>query len=189
MSIAFGNSQFLAYVIFSKRSQATLYQFLYLLCNYFLIYISLSIYIYIYIYMKGSNRHEIFFNERKSGQILAIRTEKMLEQINVFSQPRVSHMTVSPSISYIMPSSHHIDSAVSNYSRGCPRGVMVKAMDSGIVVLEFVLQSRYTFTFGQIPLGKVRTPLSSQLWVKKYHFCSSRRIALALNNLQRLICH
>ena len=26
---------------------------------------------------------------------------------------------------------------------GCPRGVMVKAMDSGIVVSEFVLLSRY----------------------------------------------
>ena len=36
--------------------------------------------------------------------------------------------------------------------RGCPRGVMVKAMDCGIVVSEFVFQSRY---FGQIPLGKV----------------------------------
>ncbi len=27
--------------------------------------------------------------------------------------------------------------------RGCPRGVMVKAMDCGIVVSEFELQSRY----------------------------------------------
>ena len=34
---------------------------------------------------------------------------------------------------------------------GCPRGVMVKALDCGIVVREFVLQ----FTFGQIPLGKM----------------------------------
>ena len=33
--------------------------------------------------------------------------------------------------------------------RGCPRGVMVKAMDCRIVV------SAITFTFGQIPLGKV----------------------------------
>ena len=29
------------------------------------------------------------------------------------------------------------------YTGGCPRGVMVKAMDCGIVVSEFVLQSRY----------------------------------------------
>ena len=27
--------------------------------------------------------------------------------------------------------------------RGCPRGVMVKAIDCGIVVSEFVFQSRY----------------------------------------------
>ena len=42
------------------------------------------------------------------------------------------------------------------------------------------------FTFGQILLGKVWTPLSSQLWVKQYHYCSSRRMALALNNLKRV---
>ena len=30
---------------------------------------------------------------------------------------------------------------------GCPRGVMVKAMDCGIVVCEFVLQSRYYVHF------------------------------------------
>ena len=31
----------------------------------------------------------------------------------------------------------------STYTCGCPRGVMVKAMNCGIVVREFVLQSRY----------------------------------------------
>ena len=48
---------------------------------------------------------------------------------------------------------------------GCPRGVMVKAMDCRIVESEFELHSRY-YTFGQIPLGKVWIPLSSHLWVK-----------------------
>ena len=33
-----------------------------------------------------------------------------------------------------------------NNMRGCPRGVMVKAMDCSHAI---------TFTFGQIPLGKV----------------------------------
>ena len=42
------------------------------------------------------------------------------------------------------------------------------------------------FTFEQIPLGKVWTHLSSQLWVKLYHYCSSRRMDLALNNLKRV---
>ena len=36
---------------------------------------------------------------------------------------------------------------------GCPRGVMVKAMDCGIVVREFVLQSRYYVHFRANTLG------------------------------------
>ena len=46
-----------------------------------------------------------------------------------------------------------------------------------------------TSTFGQIPLGKVWAPLSSQQWVKYYHYCSSKRMGLALNSPRRLICH
>ena len=38
--------------------------------------------------------------------------------------------------------------------RGCPRGVMVKAMDYGIIVSSNSSRA-ITFTFGQIPLGKV----------------------------------
>ena len=41
----------------------------------------------------------------------------------------------------------------------CPRGVMVKAMDSGIVVSEFVLQSRYHVNFRANTLGKGMNPL------------------------------
>ena len=37
---------------------------------------------------------------------------------------------------------------------GGPRGVMVKAMDCGIVVSEFVLQSRYYVHFRTNTLGK-----------------------------------
>ncbi len=43
--------------------------------------------------------------------------------------------------------------------RGCPRGVMVKAMDCGIVVREFVLQSRYYVRFRANTLGKGMNPL------------------------------
>ena len=42
---------------------------------------------------------------------------------------------------------------------GCPRGVMVKAMDCGIVVREFVLQSRYYVHFRANTLGKAINPL------------------------------
>ena len=45
------------------------------------------------------------------------------------------------------------------YSWGCPRGVMVKAMNCGIVVREFVLQSRYYVHFRANTLGKGMNPL------------------------------
>ena len=42
---------------------------------------------------------------------------------------------------------------------GCPRGVMVKAMDCGIVVRKFVLQSGYYVHFRANTLGKSMSPL------------------------------
>ena len=44
-------------------------------------------------------------------------------------------------------------------SKGCPRGVMVKAMDCGILISEFVLQSRYYVPFRTNTLGKGMKPL------------------------------
>ena len=42
------------------------------------------------------------------------------------------------------------------FKAGCPHGVIVKAMDCGIVVSEFVLQSRYYVSLsGKKPLGNV----------------------------------
>ena len=42
---------------------------------------------------------------------------------------------------------------------GCPRGVMLKAMDCGTVVSEFVLQSRYYVHFRTNTFGKGMNPL------------------------------
>ena len=42
---------------------------------------------------------------------------------------------------------------------GCPRGVMVKAIDCGIVLCEFELQSRYCVHFRTNTLGKAMNPL------------------------------
>ena len=42
---------------------------------------------------------------------------------------------------------------------GCPRGVMVKAMNCGIVISEFELQSRYYVHFRANTLGKGMNPL------------------------------
>ena len=44
-------------------------------------------------------------------------------------------------------------------SSWCPRGVMVKALDCGIVVREFVLQSRYYVHIRANTLGKDMNPL------------------------------
>ena len=44
-------------------------------------------------------------------------------------------------------------------TEGCPRGVMVKAMDCRIVVREFVLQSDYYIHFQANTLGKGMNPL------------------------------
>ena len=46
------------------------------------------------------------------------------------------------------------------------QGVMVKATDCGIIVSEIKFLSRYYVHFRANTLGKVWTPLSSQLWVK-----------------------
>ena len=53
---------------------------------------------------------------------------------------------------------HHIV-ANKTHGGGCPRGVMVKAMDCGIVVREFVLQSRCYVHFRANTLGKGMNPL------------------------------
>ena len=46
-----------------------------------------------------------------------------------------------------------------DFAKGCPRGVMVTAMNCGIVVRVFVLQSRYYVHFRANTLGKGMNPL------------------------------
>ena len=48
--------------------------------------------------------------------------------------------------------------STNRYTFSCPRGVMVKAMNCGIVVREFVLQSRYYVHFRANTLGKGMNP-------------------------------
>ena len=57
------------------------------------------------------------------------------------------------------PSSHSIANWAINSFGGYPCGVMVKAMDCGIVVREFVLESRYYVHFRANTLGKGMNPL------------------------------
>ena len=52
--------------------------------------------------------------------------------------------------------------ALNNLRGGCPRGVMVKAMDCGILLREFILQSRYYGHFWANTIGKGMNPLILQ---------------------------
>ena len=70
---------------------------------------------------------------------------------------------------------------------GCPRGVMVKAMDCGIVVSEFKLQSRYYVH--KYPWGKVWTPLSPSYGLNSTTTVFLEEWLWYLNNQRMLICH
>ena len=75
-------------------------------------------------------------------------------------------LSLSLSLSLYLSLTFSIYLSIYLYLGGYPRGVMVKAMDCGIVVSEFVLQSRYYIHFRANTLGKGMNPLSSQLCVK-----------------------
>ena len=54
----------------------------------------------------------------------------------------------------LSPVSYGLNSITIVLLRWCPRGVMVKAMDFGIVVCKFDIQSRYYIHFRTNTLGK-----------------------------------
>ena len=68
------------------------------------------------------------------------------------------HLTVSVSLSHLRCLFKEIKYQL-YFCWGCPRGVMVKTMDNGIVVSKFVLQSRYYVHFRANTLGKGMNPL------------------------------
>ena len=62
------------------------------------------------------------------------------------------------------------------------RGVLANELNFHIVVSKFKLQSQYYIHFRANIFRKGIDPLISQLSDKWYHYCPSKRIALALNN-------
>ena len=66
------------------------------------------------------------------------------------------------------------------YAWGCARGVMVKAMDYGIVVSEFVLQSRYYVHFRANTLGKGMNLLilTAMGWIVPLLFFADNRFGI-----------
>ena len=94
-----------------------------------------NIYIYIYIYIYACSYLSIY--------------------LSVYLSSLLVFFFFFPLFSYLDIISHFYTHLFS----GCPRGVMVKAMDCGIVVSEFVLQSRYYVHFRANTLGKGMNPL------------------------------
>ena len=78
----------------------------------------------------------------------------MLHLTNPCTKRKVLSLTKPKGKIYKTKSLHHYITLL-----GCPRGVMVKAMNCGIVVREFVLQSRYYVHFRANTLGKGMNPL------------------------------
>ena len=72
------------------------------------------------------------------------------------------HKNAASCTEHVLDATPHKTPAVrppTTHHEGCPRGVMVKAMNCGIVVREFVLQSRYYVHFRANTLGKGMNPL------------------------------
>ena len=72
--------------------------------------------------------------------------------MELFFDPQHSGYSISLDMTAGFRSHYH-------HLKGCPRGVMVKAMNCGIVVREFVLQSRDYVHFRANTLGKGMNPL------------------------------
>ena len=91
-------------------------------------------------------------NKAYSNEISMIGISFLLKEIEVVLLSTFIIVTVDSQ-------THDLLEMAAFWFRGCPRGVMVKAMDCGIVVLEFVLQSRYYVHFRTNTLGKGMNPV------------------------------
>ena len=67
--------------------------------------------------------------------------------------------------------------------------VVVNGLECDILVSEFKIQSCYFANFRTKTQKKDIEPFYPPPWVKKYQCCYSTRMALALNNSRKLICH
>ena len=103
------------------------------LCITFVLFTHIHTYIYIYIYV----------------YIYKVRKSHIYKQIYLYNNTNIYTDIYSC-----------IDVSTCTFIyRGCPRGVMVKAMDCRIVVREFVLQSLYYIHIRANTLGKGMNPL------------------------------
>ena len=105
--------------------------------------------------MLSSNNFS-FFHFRSRGSPLVILYRERAEQLR---QDLESHETKLNDYKEQVRFSLPFLSSLPHPPRGCPRGVMVKAMDCRIVVHEFILQSCYYVHFQANTLEKGMNPL------------------------------
>ena len=111
--------------------------------------------------IKVEERLKLCHGDRVTPQVYATFRKDILEYIHEM-EVCITKLELSQT-----PETDVLDTEVSWASQlmeyhielGCPRGVMVKAMNCGIVVREFVLQSRYYVHFRANTLGKGMNPL------------------------------
>ena len=105
---------------------------------------------------------------RSTNRALTFRNVFLLHMRNTFSpvfDSAVSHYFHYTNVFgkgmnlFLLPINSRYILEQTGLFRGCLCGVMVKAMDCGIVVSEFVLQSRYYVYFLTNTLGKGMNPL------------------------------
>ena len=97
---------------------------------------------------KGSERFVLAAQHDIYIYILYVLKDKM------YTVVRANTWTSSCTMTALKRSVYHI-----SHTGGCPRVVMDKTMNGGIVVSEFVLQSRYYVHFRPNTLGKGMNPL------------------------------
>ena len=141
------------------------------------------IYIYIYIYLADEMKHSFFQAAVVSILLYGCTTWTLTKRLEkkldgncarmlraILNKSRRQHPTRHQLYGHLPPITKTIQvrrTRLAGHSwrsrdqliRGCTRGVMVKAMHCGIVVREFVLQSRYYVHFRANTLGKGMNPL------------------------------
>ena len=90
---------------------------------------------------------------------MPISLNKKKSKLLDFKKKRIFFGGIWKKTSYSLFERLAANAIISTPTLTTPRGVMVKAMDSGIVVSEFKLQSRYYVHFRANTLGKGMTPL------------------------------
>ena len=107
------------------------------------------------VYNAGVTRVNIYFGRGRSSVHVCVSDRRnwvFHPQTNVTGHP-------IEFFKHVILHSTHLFSFIRRFISGCLCGVIVKAMDSGIIVSEFELQSRYYIYFRANTFGKGMNPL------------------------------